>query len=146
MTETIGYWCDECREKYVRHKCHEGLPCGHDKKGAVRVYAKSFGRGGERVELAWASGRAGLYIIERAKKKNTVYLGNARFYHGHRVETDDGQINTVWKWLRQQEGKIIRAFLSRWESRKEPPEWRIVETSQYEGPEEEAEDEPEADM
>jgi hypothetical protein len=140
MTQTIGYYCDLCREKYVQHKCQDGLPCGHDKAEAIRVYAKSFGRGSERVEMFWLGGRVRMWICRKPKEENVFYIGLAGFYHGHQVETDDGQVTTVWKWLRQQEGKVIRAFLSRWESRKEPPDWRVIEITDYEGPEEVEED------
>src|SRR5689334_12003428 len=49
--QTIGYWCDVCRTKYVRHECKTALPCRHSIFAAIMVYAKAYGRGGEEVEM-----------------------------------------------------------------------------------------------
>ena len=51
--QTVGYWCDKCRRKYVQHRCDGGLPCGHSFAEAVKVYAKSYGKGGETVQMSW---------------------------------------------------------------------------------------------
>lgn len=123
MTQTIGYWCDECRCKYVQHKCRDGLPCGHDKDTAILVYAKAFGRGGERVKMEIGTDVVSMWIGREG--------GHGRNYLWETLITLDdtrGKSMMLGEWLRQQEACVIRAFEERWNSRKTPPRWRQIET------------------
>lgn len=127
--ETIGYYCDECRTKYVRHACREGLPCGHEKKLAIRVYCKAFGRGGENVSLVGAGIEVALFLTD-AKESGVMYSAAGRELWGTKLEVTDGDgagaEMKVGEWLHRQDEKTVRAFFNRWESDKEPPLWRVV--------------------
>jgi len=123
MTQTVGYWCDECRTKYVQHKCKDGLPCSHDKAQAVYVYAKGYGKGGEFVQMEWSTGTLSSFLNHRPKPK-TLYYGWSRSLWATWIEAEGEQVG---EWLHKQEGLVARAFLSRWDSQKEPPIWRRVQ-------------------
>jgi hypothetical protein len=135
MTETIGYYCDECRMKYVRHKCKDGLPCGHDKSEAVFVYCHYFAKSGEHVEMQWKDGKIDVWVTKKPKDRKVIYISrSAAELRGHLA--DDGEVEEdVADWLARQPARIIRAFLERWTSRKEPPTWRVIEQMGPEQPE-----------
>lgn len=129
MTSTVGYWCDECRRKYVQHVCRDGLPCGHPKEEAVYVYAKHYGKGqDETVLLECREFKAGFTVRPKPRDPNTLYSGGeARALHGYWVFID-GEKMSVAEWLHLQPPRIIRAYLERWQSWKQPPTWRLMET------------------
>lgn len=130
MTQTIGYWCDECRTKYVQHVCKDGLPCGHDLAQAVHVSAKSYGRGGAEIWLKWDNQKLYAFLEKREQEDRVVYIGwRAKELRGTIATHTEGQ-EVLIDWLHKQPAKIIRAFLGRWESCKSPPEWRMIETLQ----------------
>jgi hypothetical protein len=130
--ETIGYYCDKCRAKYVRHVCREALPCGHEKTLAIRVYCKAFGRGGENVSLVGADIHVSLYITDNPKP-GILYSAQGRMLWGCELQVTDGdgaeasESLTVGEWLHRQDGKVVRAFFDRWESVTSPPLWRTLE-------------------
>lgn len=104
----------------------DGLPCGHDKDAAVYVYAKSYAKNGETVKMNWQGGEINAWLV-KAEKSGVTYIGEARSLWGHRIQLG-GQSYFVGEWLHEQEPKIIRAFLERWQSWKTEPLWRVIET------------------
>jgi hypothetical protein len=141
--QTIGYWCDECRVKYVRHACKTNLPCGHTTGEAVFVYAKAFGRGGETVSLEWSDewGEHQREVwVYRKEKDKTWYAGGAEEFWGFmahvarhvdagpRLNIDISDLHpfAVAEWLSELPEKVIRAYLERWQSRNESPNWRWI--------------------
>jgi hypothetical protein len=141
--QTIGFWCDECRRKYVRHACRDSLPCGHSKAAAVLVYAKAYGRGGETVELNWTDGGGEHYRelwISLKQGDRTWKSGGSMELWGYRVDVmhhlDKGEkLNidvrglkpcVMAHWLKEHPEHVIRAFMARWESFNEPPPWRML--------------------
>jgi hypothetical protein len=143
--QTVGYWCDECRQKYVRHACKGGLPCGHSKDDAIFVYAKYYATGGEFVSLSWSDDEGDHereMWISRKEHDQTWYLSGSRELWGHIAQVekhidagDKININmrdlkpcAVGAWLHVHSEKIVRAYMMRWESHKEPPVWRQIST------------------
>jgi hypothetical protein len=49
VTQTVGFYCPTCNAKYVQYVCDLGLPCGHDPKRAIHVYAKHYSSSGEET-------------------------------------------------------------------------------------------------
>lgn len=122
MTQTVGYWCDECRLKYVQHMCHDGLPCGHDKAAAVYIYAKNYAKGGQYVEFRYGEQEWAVWMRVKPREPGVTYIGRP----GWQVQTDEGWIG-YWDWLCQFPPIIIRAIEERWSSWKFPPTWRQIE-------------------
>jgi hypothetical protein len=133
--QTVGYWCDECRTKYVQHKCKDGLPCGHDRKDAIKVYVKAYGKSHQRVTLSWhkpSERKAGIaerettrLVITYKPRPGTMYaVRHSRDLWAYEITLEDGTKVRVGDWLKGQPEKIRRAFLERWSSSKEPPIWR----------------------
>lgn len=121
MTQTNGYWCDECRAKYVEHTCkNDTLPCGHAFDAAIFVYAKRFGSGGEDVTME-GLGRFNLFT----KDENLVGQ-RWNFKQWIRNERTDKE-EPVAEWIKRQEARFVRAFCARWFSSKEPPDWRMAQ-------------------
>lgn len=119
---TTGYWCDECRMKYVRHKCHgRRLPCLHDFRAAIPVWCQDFARGGEHVCIV----EEDVWIYKLPRRRGTFYSGNAFFYWNMEVvrETTTGDSILVGEWLAVRSDKFVRAFLNRWQSCNETPDW-----------------------
>lgn len=127
--ETIGLYCDECRTKYVRHKCKDGLPCGHSKNSAIEVYAKHYARGCETVILQGHGFRYRLELTKIPRQKGS--------YSRHEIWSSEATIEdqygeegpmqlALWLHLRAANGDehIVRAFMERWESADQPPQWR----------------------
>jgi hypothetical protein len=129
---TVGYWCDECRVKYVQHLCKDGLPCRHDKDEAVYVWAKHFAKSGEAVRLRVYGETVQLWIHKKPKDKKRVLYSDwqTRYLHTHLVNVAEQesllaeQESLLMDWLISQDEKIIRAFLNRWGGCKRPPYWR----------------------
>jgi hypothetical protein len=118
--QTIGYWCDECRVKYVQHACKDRrLPCGHDFDGALRVYAKAYGRGGESVSI----GEHRVWLSEAEDPASLGYLPGGRYYWETIATLDDGQHMELGRWLKSLGAKHTRAFEDRWQSCKRLPDW-----------------------
>lgn len=142
--QTIGYWCDECRLKYVRHACKEGLPCGHDKGAAVAVYAKAYATRGEQVILRWTDPEGDhyreLWVYRRARAyrphSGAPELWEYLIEVAHHVDAERRlNINltqlppcAVGAWLWSHPEIVIRAFFARWDSNTTPPAWRVVAT------------------
>lgn len=121
MTQTNGYWCDECRAKYVEHTCkNDTLPCGHDFGAAIFVYAKSYGRGGETVKIAK------LGIFDLFTKDEDLVGQRWQFKWWIRNERTD-QEEPLAEWIKRQDDRFVRAFCARWHSAKEPPDWRMAQ-------------------
>ena len=118
---TTGYWCDECRRKYVKHMCHgRRLPCTHSFHAAIPVWCQAFARGGEHVCI----GKEDVWLHRRPKEKNTIYCGDAQFWWNTDVEdVKAGRSVLVGEWLAVRSGAFIRAFLGRWESSRGTPDW-----------------------
>lgn len=131
MTQSIGYWCDECRVKYVQHVCKDDrLPCGHPFGEAVRVYVKGYGRGGSEFTLESNENKVHGWLNDRVQtgEERVLYLNwRARELRGTVVTHSNGQ-DVLIDWLHRQPAKLIRAFENRWDSWKQPPEWRVIET------------------
>ncbi|MEW6212536.1 MAG: hypothetical protein AB1631_29695 [Acidobacteriota bacterium] len=124
---TVGYWCDECRRKYVRYTCKEGLPCGHDKADAIYVECQAFAKSGEAVYMSTEddSWRVSLWIYPLKDEGRRCY--SQLWDYAVRINRSERAV-FVGEWLPLQEPKVIRAFDSRWDSHKEPPGWvRITE-------------------
>lgn len=126
---TVGYWCDECRQKYVRNVCKGKLPCGHDFGRSVYVWCQAFGRGGEHVELAWGdplpSSTADVWLSS-ARRENVMYgSSDAHLLWGTRVAPfrGGGFDLLVGEWLATLPDIAVRAFFSRWDSQKWMPAW-----------------------
>src|SRR4029077_858801 len=87
---TTGFWCDECRRKYVRHLCHgRGLPCRHSYAAAPPVWCQAFGRGGENVCIGFEDqpGHEDVWLFD-ARERDTCYCSSeARLYWGTIVES-----------------------------------------------------------
>lgn len=47
MTISVGYYCQYYRRRYVRHKCKDGLPCGHPIDESVFIWLQRFSGGAE---------------------------------------------------------------------------------------------------
>lgn len=125
MSETVGFWCDHCRRKYLRHVCKPELPCRHSKKDSVFVYAKAFGRGGERVVMEFDGKEVDIWVNKIPDSRNTIYVGRMAYeVHGRMVEPSNSDAPiSVAEWLRTLPEKVVRAYLDRWESCKEAPDW-----------------------
>ena len=134
LMETIGFWCDECRVKYVRHACKEQLPCGHPKVNAIRVYAKAFGRGGENVSVgSWS-----IFIGEEVNRKDICYLPGGSWLWQTKIEYGDtGTEMWLGEWLKSVPHAEVRAFFHRWDSAKTSPDWQelILNEPRYFEPE-----------
>ena len=128
MTQTVGYWCDECRVKYVQHMCHDGLPCGHDKQAAIYIYAKNYSKGGEYIEIQHAHMTWTAWLRLKPREQGVTYIGRPII----QVETEDGWIN-YWDWLCEFHANVIRAVEGRWTSDKFPPHWRSIEQHKASG-------------
>jgi CspA family cold shock protein len=136
--QTVGYWCDECRVKYVRHACREGLPCGHDMAQAVFVYAKAYGRGGETVRMERGDFAVLLSVRSERERRDNCLGGDSRELWGTQVEVLEAHDPSClpgellyagdWLWRHRADESILRAFFNRWESTTRLPLWRVVAT------------------
>lgn len=118
---TTGYWCDECRVKYVRYIGRGGLPCGH--RAPLYVACQAFARSGEHVII----GRENVWLFQE-RKPDTCYGRGAIQFWGTRVtpfrpEGNDPPEWYVGEWLASKPDRFVRAFLERWQSCKEIPDW-----------------------
>lgn len=120
---TTGFYCDECRVKYVAHMCKGKLPCRHSFKAALQVWCQAFGRGGEHVCI----GDDDVWLYALPKDRNTWYASaEARELWGVEVVVDttkesDGLL--VGQWLACRPDAFVRAFFKRWDSQKWTPTW-----------------------
>lgn len=118
--QTIGYYCDECRVKYVQHVCKGStLPCGHILGNAIRVYAKRYGRGGERVQIGNNRG----FIRKAEQCEKLAYAPGGFYFWENEIQLDGGPTMLVARWLRGLPQAFVRAFEYRWESHKTAPDW-----------------------
>lgn len=121
MTQTNGYWCDECRTKYVEHSCKgDTLPCEHEFNKAIFVYAKSYGRGYESVSIR-GLGRFTLTT------KDEDLIGQRWQFKWWIEDNRTGKEEPVAEWIKRQEDKYVRAFCGRWMTTKSPPDWRVAQ-------------------
>jgi len=129
--QTIGYWCDECRRKYVKHACRGGLPCGHEKSRAIFIYCKAYRTAGESLTLIFLGQKIQLWLEYRKPPPHFYVSGElARTLHCWSVRHDHSETQIkLGAWLKDQPAILIRAFLNRWDSFKEPPDWRWVSQS-----------------
>ena len=135
MTITVGFWCDECRLKYVRHVCKEGLPCGHDLGQAVFVHCQRFKQGNESVYLRHGYEKEdgehifNGWLVRKRKEETDKIVGPhvMRLWFFQMVSYVDESTQDVGDFLRDSEGKVIRALLERWSSCNHVPDWRLYE-------------------
>lgn len=120
--QTAGFYCPDCQMKYVRHRCkNDTLPCEHDFKNAVFVYAKHFGKSGsETVEIVGAELNTRVWI---SKRKNSPFGWELSY----KIETVKDELWLI-DWIKQLPStKYVQAFLKRWDSFTDPPDWRRFE-------------------
>ncbi len=109
MTQIIGYYCSNCRIRYVANVCtkvhewpdglaepSEGLPCRHDREGAQVIYCYSWLH--HRFELQGVVNRGqGLEEIESEHFE---------------IEYDDPESNAKFlDWLKTKQGHEWEAFM-----------------------------------
>ena len=122
---TVGYYCDECRCKYVRHVCkNRTLPCRHPFEQALYVFAKAYGRGGEAVQI----GNLKLWLTDGPARMDLCVLPGRRYYWETMVEIEGAGKMVLADFLKEQGPKILRAFENRWDSCKHPPDWCLLLT------------------
>lgn len=123
MTQTFGYYCDECRRKYVNHKCKDGLPCAHDINEAIFIHAKHY----SHCETVFM--QVGDTVILDAsifrKPKHEQVTGHNLLWN-HTLEAGGPGVD-LGEWIKKQDGKTLRAFEARWDSNDRIPQWRLFE-------------------
>lgn len=128
---TTGFYCDECRVKYVHHRCKLGrLPCGHSFKAAFDVFSQAFGRRGEHVSIIYRNPDVTIqdvWISAGERRRYDFIEPGAWTFWGMRVRPFN-PVRADWEmwvgeWLSTKSDAFVRAFLYRWESQKFPPEW-----------------------
>ncbi len=123
MTQTIGYYCDSCRRKYVRHVCkHQKLPCGHTFAHALRVYAKRYAHLGEAVSI----GDCGFMLRYQPHVPELAIVPGGRYFWDTAAQLDDGEDLPLGRLLKRKGAKFTRAFQARWESCQHPPDWTLL--------------------
>jgi hypothetical protein len=105
--------------------CKDGLPCGHPRKDALLIYAKSYARNGENVSISGIDGNILDVWIDYDPKPETMYVGAGKELWGYTATNNDDRRRKkrVGALLKEQNEKVVRAFLNRWDSFKEPPLW-----------------------
>jgi hypothetical protein len=145
---TRGFWCDECRVKYVRHVCRNHrevktgamgdsdilarrLPCGHSWEQAIAVECQAFANSGEHLWMEWGPvgslSRAEVWIVSGDRQRGR-FVGNAAWqFWGLRVRQgvykEPEWEMWVGEWLASKPDAIVRAYMNRWESSKYVPDW-----------------------
>jgi hypothetical protein len=127
---TRGYWCDECRRKYVAHMCKDRtMPCRHSYELSFFVECQAFRRSGERVTIEWGALKAPSYdkvwLTTGDRPRQNFLTEEAFDYWGVRVMPFGGSGFDLWvgEWLASKPDAFVRAFLNRWESSKWTPGW-----------------------
>jgi hypothetical protein len=145
---TNGFWCDECRQKYVRHMCRvkpgndasvedshilrQQLPCGHDWSHAVAVECQAFARSGEHVWIHYGLRGSEFHEdvwISRGERPRSNFIGRDAFeFWGMRVRQFQYKHEADWElwvgeWLASKPDAFVRAYLNRWESSNRVPSW-----------------------
>ena len=119
---TCGYWCDECRAKYVRYLCEKGMPCHHDKSQAIYVAAQAFGRHSEHIYI----GETELVLAKRQDRDAVYTSAGAYLFWGSEVTLQNPiqypEPIAVGMWLASKPDAFIRAFCARWESSTHVPD------------------------